>query len=93
MKTEATVYADGCIIRRHNKRISALLLKDDNDSIGVVLVNMLAKVEGERLKPLARTEIKRNRSVLQFKISKEGAEALIVALAETLKIERKTNHQ
>lgn len=86
MKREATVYADGCIIRRHNKRISALLLKDD--SIGVELVNMLEKVEGERLKPLARTEIKRNRSVLQFKISKEGAEALIVALTETLKINK-----
>ena len=86
MKIKAAVYAHGCITRMHNRRISALLLKDD--SIGVELVNMLEKVEGERLKPLARTETNRNRSVLQFKISKEGAEALIIALTETLKINK-----
>jgi hypothetical protein len=85
MKRETTVYADGCIARRHNKRISVLLLKDD--SIGIEIVNMQPKVEGER-PPLARTEIKRNRSVLQLKISKEGAEALLIALVETLNLKK-----
>ncbi len=85
MKRETTVYANACIIRRHNKRISAFLLKDD--SIGIEIVNMQPNVEDGNI-PLALTEIKRNRSVLQLKISKEGAEALVIALVETLKIKK-----
>jgi hypothetical protein len=88
MKDEITVYKNGCIARLKNRRICSKIDKDQ--SVRVELYNMVEK--GKESVPVAYTEVNKGRSLLCFKLSKEGAQALVLSLIETLKIDNQSNH-
>ena len=84
MKENMTVYKDACVVRRKNRRIATRQLPED--SIGVELYNMVDK--SKKNPKIVFAEVKRGRSQLCFKISEQGAKDLIIALYETLKLQR-----
>lgn len=83
MKEETTVYKNGCVARLKNKRILSKLSKDKN--IIVELYNMVEK--GKEQTPVVFAGVNKRRSALVFKLSQEGAKALVITLIETLKLD------
>jgi hypothetical protein len=83
MKEEIILYANGCVVRRKNKRV--LSRKLPQDEIGIELYNMVDK--GKEDAKIVFAKIEKRRSKLLFKVSRQGAEDLVIALMETLKIE------
>ena len=88
MKEEITVYANGCVVRSKNKRVLSRTLPQDQ--IGVELYNMVDK--GKEDAKIVFAKIEKRRSQLVFKLSRHGAQALVLSLIETLKIENEFNH-
>ena len=88
MKEEITLYANGCVVRRKNKRVLSRTLPQDQ--IGIELYNMVDK--GKEDAKIVFAKIEKHRSQLVFKVSRQGAEDLVIALMQTLEIDKQSNH-